>query len=64
MALIDVKKSTKMPRIPIKIHLTQQLISRDLRRFRHFCLVRMFMRLVSSVSRRKKRENVRRRDEI
>ena len=53
---IDVKESAKMHPVPIKIHFTEQLISRDLRGFRPSPLVRMFMRLVRFDSRRKKRE--------
>ena len=49
-ASIDVKKSAQMPPIPIKIHFTQQLVSRDLRRFRPSPFARMFMRLAPSVS--------------
>ena len=64
-ASIDVKKSAKMPPVPIKIHFTQQLISRDLRRFRPSHLIRMFTGLLRFVSWGENRKtNFQCRDEI
>ena len=53
---IDVKKSAKIPPVPIKIHFTYQLISCDLRRFRLSPLVQMFMKLMQ-IHLSKKNEN-------
>ena len=53
---IDVKKSAKMPPVPIKIHFTYQFISRDLRRFRPSPLVQMFVRSMQVALLKKKKQ--------